>query len=75
MYRPQRPLFGDGPNFVLRSHLYPRDDGYVDLITEINPVQSVDTLERTVYARLTLAEAVDVLHAQASLLMVEESPS
>lgn len=75
MYVPQRPLFGRGPELTVTSVLYPREDGYVDLVVTVCPRLSVDVVERSTYARLTLEEATDVWGAQAALLMVEESPS
>lgn len=75
MYTPQRPLFGRGPELTLTSTLYPREDGYVDLIVVVGARLSCDVVERTTYARLTLEEATDVWQAQAELLAVEESPS
>lgn len=75
MYVPQRPLFGRGPELTLSAVLYPREDGYVDLITVVAPRGEVTPLERCTYARLTLEEACDVWVSQAGVLMVEESPS
>lgn len=75
MYHPDRPLFGDGPNMVMHATLYPRDDGYVDLVIVISPRVGTDILERSTYARLTSEEALDVWYAQLRLLLVAESPS
>lgn len=75
MYHPDRPLFGGAPPHVVHIHLYTREDGYVDLVTQVSPALSIDVLERATYARLTLSEAVDVITAQAELLLAEESPS
>lgn len=68
MYHPQEALFGAQEDYTLHSHLYFRDDGYVDLITSVTPKHKVEVLERATYAGLTLYEASDVLMAQAELL-------
>lgn len=68
MFHPQTSLFERGHELTLTAVLYPRPDGYVDLILTVHPRLTVDVVERTTYARLTLEEAADVWTSQASLL-------
>lgn len=69
MYHPQTSLFERGQELTLSAVLYPRPDGYVDLILTVHPRLTVDVVERATYAGLTLEEASDVWLSQASLLV------